>query len=207
MPFALKADGYTRNEDPPSVQAAREAWVNLLMHMDYFDAKGAVVKCYDDQILFRNAGCLRFPIERIEQHLTEPRNPIIAKVFRLLGWADRSGSGIEKITKGWTSRGYNKPAFQDDKTVNMFEVIFPLIKKGSEKVTDRVTEKVTDRVTENQHKILDAINNNPNVTASELAKILGISERKTKENIKKLKERLLLKRIGPDKGGHWEVVG
>jgi ATP-dependent DNA helicase RecG len=130
VPFALKADGYTRNDDPPFVQAAREALVNLLMHMDYFDAKGAVVKCYDDQILFRNAGCLRFPIERIEQHLTEPRNPVIAKVFRLLGWADRSGEGIEKIAKGWTSMGYDKPVFQDDKTVNMFEVIFPLVKKG-----------------------------------------------------------------------------
>ena len=134
VPFALKADGYTRNDDPPSIQAAREALVNLLMHMDYFDAKGAVVKCYDDQILFRNAGCLRFPIERIEQHLTEPRNPVIAKVFRLLGWADRSGEGIEKITNGWTSMGYNKPIFQDDKTINMFEVIFPLTLKSERTV-------------------------------------------------------------------------
>lgn len=51
VPFALKVDGYTRNDDPPSLRAVREALVNLLMHMDYFDAKGAVVKCYDDQIL------------------------------------------------------------------------------------------------------------------------------------------------------------
>ena len=207
VPFALKADGYTRNDDPPSVQAAREALVNLLMHMDYFDAKGAVVKCYDDQILFRNAGCLRFPIERIEQHLTEPRNPVIAKVFRLLGWADRSGSGIEKITKGWTSMGYSKPVFQDDKPVNMFEVIFSLVKESEKKVTDKVTDKVTERVTDNQRKILDSVKENPNITAPELAKILAISERKTKENIKRLKEKLLLKRIGPDKGGHWEVMG
>ena len=52
------------------------------------------------------------------------------KVFRLLGWADRSGEGIEKITKGWMSMDYDKPVFQDHKTVNMFEVIFPLVKKG-----------------------------------------------------------------------------
>ncbi len=163
--------------------------------------KFPVVKRYDDQILFRNAGCLRFPIERIEQHLTEPRNPVIVKVFRLLGWADRSGSGIEKITKGWTSMGYDKPIFQDDKPVNMFEVIFPFVKNSEKKVTDKVTEKVTD----NQRKILDSVKENPNITAPELAKILAISERKTKENIKRLKEKLLLKRVGPDKGGHWEV--
>ncbi len=150
VPFALKADGYTRNDDPPSVQAAREALVNLLMHMDYFDAKGAVVKCYDDQILFRNAGCLRFPIERIKQHLTEPRNPVIAKVFRLLGWADRSGEGIEKITKGWMSMDYDQPVFQDDKTVNMFEVIFPLTKKG--KVAAQVPHKYRTSTAQVSHK-------------------------------------------------------
>ena len=33
-----------------------------------------------------------------------------------------------------------------------------------------------------------------------------ISERKVKENLTKLKVKSLLKRIGPDKGGHWEVL-
>ena len=130
VPFALKGDGVTREDDPPQAQAAREALVNLLMHMDYFDRKGAVVKCYDDRIVFRNAGCLRFPIERIEEHITEPRNPIISKVFRLLGWADRTGEGITKITQGWINAGYAKPVFKDDKTVNLFEVTFPLTKKS-----------------------------------------------------------------------------
>jgi len=55
-------------------------------------------------------------------------------------------------------------------------------------------------------QILEAIGKNPHITASELAGILGISERKTKENIKKLKEKALLRRIGPDKGGHWEII-
>ena len=108
------------------------------------------MKCYDDRILFRNAGCLRFPIERIEQHLTEPRNPVIAKVFRLLGWADRSGSGIEKITKGWTSMGYDKPIFQDDKPVNMFEVIFSLAKK--EERAAQVPHKRHTSITQAPHK-------------------------------------------------------
>ncbi|MBF0386861.1 MAG: putative DNA binding domain-containing protein [Candidatus Omnitrophica bacterium] len=130
FPFSLKADGMSREDDPPSVQAAREALVNLLMHMDYFDAKGAVVKCYDDRMLFRNAGSLRFPVERIGQHITEPRNPIIAKVFRLLGWAESTGEGITKITDGWMSMGYDKPVFNNDKEINLFEVTLPLTSRG-----------------------------------------------------------------------------
>jgi len=67
-------------------------------------------------------------------------------------------------------------------------------------------EKVTEKVTENQKKILNNISRNRFVTVKKLSKIVGISERKIKENISKLKQKKLLKRIGPAKGGHWEVV-
>ncbi|MEA3343092.1 MAG: winged helix-turn-helix transcriptional regulator, partial [archaeon] len=69
-----------------------------------------------------------------------------------------------------------------------------------------VTEKVTEKVTENQMKILEELNKNSNATAKYLSSEIGISERKIKENIRKLKDKCLLKRIGPDKGGHWEVT-
>ncbi|MFQ5456022.1 MAG: winged helix-turn-helix transcriptional regulator [Nitrospirota bacterium] len=44
------------------------------------------------------------------------------------------------------------------------------------------------------------------ITAKELSGIIGISDRKIKENIKKLKEIGLIKRVGSAKGGHWEVA-
>jgi len=47
---------------------------------------------------------------------------------------------------------------------------------------------------------------NQNITAADLEKEIGISHRKIQENIAKLKEKGVLKRIGPAKGGHWEVV-
>ncbi|MDR2346565.1 MAG: hypothetical protein LBE18_10900 [Planctomycetaceae bacterium] len=39
----------------------------------------------------------------------------------------------------------------------------------------------------------------------DLSVIVGISERKTKENISKLKTKGLLERVGPDKGGYWKI--
>ena len=44
------------------------------------------------------------------------------------------------------------------------------------------------------------------MAAPELAEIVGISERKIEQNIATLKKMGRLKRIGPAKGGHWEVV-
>jgi predicted HTH transcriptional regulator len=84
-------------------------------------------------------------------------------------------------------------------------------KDSDEKVTvndEKVTEKVTvndEKVTKNQRIMLDSIIQNPYITSDELAKIAGISLRKIKENISKLKTKGLLERIGPDKGGYWKI--
>jgi len=39
-----------------------------------------------------------------------------------------------------------------------------------------------------------------------LAGNLGISDRGVKKNISKLKSDGLIRRIGPDKGGYWEII-
>jgi predicted HTH transcriptional regulator len=79
------------------------------------------------------------------------------------------------------------------------------IEKVTERVTEEVTEKVTGKVTENQQIILDNISKEPRITSDELAKIVGISLRKIKENISKLKAKGFLERIGPDRGGYWKA--
>ena len=56
-------------------------------------------------------------------------------------------------------------------------------------------------------KIIELIKKNAHITIPELAESLGISTRAIEKQIAKLKEKGRLKRIGPDKGGHWEVVG
>ena len=47
---------------------------------------------------------------------------------------------------------------------------------------------------------------NPNISVRDLSDIIGISKRKIEENISKLKKKGLIKRIGPAKGGYWEVI-
>ena len=78
--------------------------------------------------------------------------------------------------------------------------------KDTKKDTDRVTEKVTEKVTENQRKILSAITQNPQVSQVQIARTVGISRTHVAKNLKKLAEMGLVKRVGPDKGGHWEVL-
>ena len=55
-------------------------------------------------------------------------------------------------------------------------------------------------------KILELISASPSITISEIADRLGMTKRGVDKNIKRLKEQGIIRRVGPDKGGHWEVI-
>ncbi len=46
----------------------------------------------------------------------------------------------------------------------------------------------------------------PQISRSKLSKLLGINPSAIQKHIEKLKAKHIIKRIGPDKGGHWEVI-
>jgi ATP-dependent DNA helicase RecG len=71
---------------------------------------------------------------------------------------------------------------------------------------NEVGEKVGENLTENQYEIVKHMMSNPKISAKELSSIVGISSRKIEENIKKLKEKNIIKRVGAAKGGHWEII-
>lgn len=55
-------------------------------------------------------------------------------------------------------------------------------------------------------KIIELMRLNSMITAVELAEILKISKRAVDKQIQKLRESNKIRRIGPDKGGHWEII-
>jgi len=77
--------------------------------------------------------------------------------------------------------------------------------KRKEEGPKGVLKEVLKDLTENQRKILQSIKKNPKITSEELAEVVGISSRKIRENIRKLKDEGLIKRMGGRKEGYWEV--
>ena len=53
--------------------------------------------------------------------------------------------------------------------------------------------------------ILVLIKDNPQITQKNLMVKTGLTRRGVEWNLKKLKEANRIRRIGPDKGGHWEI--
>ena len=73
-----------------------------------------------------------------------------------------------------------------------------------EKVFEKA-DKVGDHLSENRISILRIMISNPYVTRPEIAKVLGISLKSVGANITAMRGKYL-NRIGPDKGGFWEVI-
>ena len=56
-------------------------------------------------------------------------------------------------------------------------------------------------------KIIEQISNNPRATMTDLANLTGYSRRWVAQTIKRLQEQNIIKRIGSDKSGYWEIIG
>ena len=127
-------------------------------------------------------------------------------MFKEIGLVEKYGSGIRRIVDACEEHGGCAVSFSCEQHGFKVVVAKTDLKKVGEKGTEKVGEKVGEKLTENQKKIIANITASPYISATELAEIIGISKRKTEENLSKLKAKGILQRIGPDKGGHWQVV-
>ena len=80
--------------------------------------------------------------------------------------------------------------------------------KVTEKLIEKLIEKSTnngDKLTENRIAILRAIIEDPYTTKTELSEIIGISTTAISANIEYMRGKYI-RRVGPDKGGFWEII-
>ena len=70
---------------------------------------------------------------------------------------------------------------------------------GSQKTPQKMPQKTPQ-------KILASIRANPFVGTQEMADAIGVERSTVARAIAKLKRDGVLRRIGPDKGGYWDVV-
>ena len=85
------------------------------------------------------------------------------------------------------------------------------IAQGRDKhgVKSRVKTGVRSRVKimSSAERIIAYLMANPEASAHELSIVVNLSVKGVEKNLKVLKESNRLRRVGPDKGGHWEVIG
>ena len=75
-----------------------------------------------------------------------------------------------------------------------------------ENITENIVDGIVEKLSTTRAKIVRIIWKNPNATAQSISKEINIASRNVQEHLRKLQEQGVIRRIGPDKGRHWEII-
>ena len=73
-------------------------------------------------------------------------------------------------------------------------------------ITENIVDSIVEKLSTTRAKIVKIIWKNPNATALSISKEIDIASRNMHEHLRILQEHGVIRRIGPDKGGHWEII-
>ncbi|MDZ7742726.1 MAG: ATP-binding protein [Bacteroidota bacterium] len=145
-----------------------------------------------------NKGELLFPKSEFGKK-SEARNRLLVDLLARTDFMEKAGTGIKRVTNACIENG-NEVSFE-------FSDSFWVTMYSSQHVTENVTEDVTKNVTESRLTlIMNEMKLNPKISYNQLSKILNVARMTVFRDIERLKEDGRIKRIGPAKGGHWEII-
>ena len=135
--------------------------------------------------------------EELERILKEGEGQSIE--FKDAGIIEEYSSGLRRISEALAENGSKPAEFHVDQ--HSFAVNVESLNRGSEKWSEKWSG-----VSERQRDILTLMQANPGISRKEISDKLGINQSVIQKHIKNLRKERKLKRVGPDKGGRWEVL-
>ena len=119
---------------------------------------------------------------------------LVASAFFRAGYIEAWGRGIEKINNECKMAGVPTPEINRE-----FAGLMIIFQAKGEETLGETLGKTPDA-------ILLLFDENPFLSIPEIAERINKSESAVERAIRKLREEGRLKRIGPAKGGHWEII-
>jgi ATP-dependent DNA helicase RecG len=192
---------------------AKEIVSNILVHREFSGTFPARIIVEKSRIVAENWNRSLHP-GKIDPDNYEPypKNPILARFFVNISYADTLGSGVRNLYEYTKIYSGGEPELIEG---DIFKTIVPLSRTANvrESVLD-VRENVLDDVLDVRENVLNNVTaetilkhiaEKPETTYAELAEKMSLSSKTIQRYVGKLKNAGRLKRIGSGRGGHWEV--
>ena len=200
------------DEIPNTVIA--EAVNNAIAHRNYASNGSIQVEVYADRVEVISPGRIHRAItvaELYKKHESFATNPRIARAMYQVKYIETIGTGLTDLLADCKAKGLREPLLEE--VSGRFRIVIWRPKSTANMVGNlaEVSQKTPQRGSlksslKSSLKILEILAAEPTCTYDELAGRIGITRRAITKQIKNLRETGKLKRIGPDKGGHWEVI-
>lgn len=201
--------------------ALREALLNAVVHKDYSSGVPIQISVYEDKIVIWSSGQLPqdWTIERLlGKHPSAPYNPLIANAFFRAGYIESWGRGIEKINRECKEHDLAAPLYDYGMSglmmtfhANPQQLIKALGENDAKRLLGSETQQTSVETSvktsvKTPVKILELLGENPFMTLAQVAAEIDKSLRAVELASSKLVKEGRMKYVGPQKGGHWEVL-
>jgi ATP-dependent DNA helicase RecG len=217
----IRYEGLQRIEDRPvPVEALREAVLNAIVHKDYASGIPIQIGVHPDRLMIWNPGRLPegWTVDKLlGKHASIPYNPDIAGVFFRAGLIESWGRGIERILTACREAGTPPPEIEIEETG--LAMVFPFLpehrtavgeaeagERWIERLGERLGDRLGERLGETERAVLLRIHSDPRISTRILAEEIGVSTTAIDKTLARLREKGLLRRVGPARGGRWEIL-
>ena len=186
----------------------REVIANMLIHREYSNAYPAKLIIEKDCVRTENGNKARgLGTISLTDFVPYPKNPVIASVFKEIGWAEELGSGVRNIVKYSKVYSGTTPEFIDG---DVFKTKISLneANRSDGGVNGGVNGGVSGgvKLSEINREVLECIKGNGEFSAEQIAEKIKRGKRTVERAIKSLKEQGIIERNGSNKTGSWKVI-
>ncbi len=208
LPRPFQMEGIVRKDDTLQHKAVREAFTNMIIHADLMINGLLRVEKYDDRFVLTNPGLLKLPIEQIYNGgESKARNQRMQNMLRMIGYGENLGSGFPLILNAWNEKHWLKPELIEEPELMQVKLVLHI---KNDTVNDTVNGMINGTIksyepTIRQKSILALIKANGRVTKEKMAVALKVSVPTLSRELKNLVEAGVIRRLGSDKTGFWEV--
>lgn len=185
-------------------KAFREILYNAIAHKLY-SGTSIQMHVYDDRIEVWNEGLLPegyTPETLLRRHSSRPRNKNIAFAFFKAGFIDRWGLGYKKIMEGFKEAGMRQPEIE----IVDGGVRVTVWRLNAENDVTSMSPAVSPvQLTERQLEIFNLIQDNEQISASEMSSVLSVAVRTIRRDLSEMQEMGIITREGNTSAGRWVV--
>ena len=147
LPKPFQLEGNQRRTETPAHVAVREALANALVHADYTENASLNIYKYPNKMVFSNPGIMLISIKQYYQGGESIcRNKYLQTMFTFLGSAEKAGSGVDKIIRGWEELNWKRPYLEEKKRPNKVVLTLSMESLLDESVKDELSKLYGDKL-------------------------------------------------------------
>lgn len=178
----------------------RELLVNAVVHRDYSRLQTIEIRKYSNYIEFESPGGFPDGVTK-ENYLrkTNSRNPAIMDILREVGFAEKAGSGFDKIFVALLLKGKKLPEIEETESTLIFRIYADIISETLLKLGKDYKELYNKDLTLDKAIVLGEIAKSGKIKLSDLEKNLFVNKNQLKMILDELQEIEFIQKTGRTK--------